>query len=101
MTQYTYRKRAFLNSPSTGFTSYIYAEAESSDNGEYKQGNYMLLIADCKRCIELEFFLGTARHRQQSIAKAELLAQVLNDFTKAVKAEAKLIDAAKKKSGIP
>jgi len=96
MTQYRYRKRTFLAPVSTGFTSYVYAEAESSDNGEYKQGNYVLLIADCRRRIELEFFLGTARHRRQSIAKAELLIQTVTDFTEAMKAEAALIEAFEK-----
>lgn len=96
MAQYAYLKRVFLNPASTGFTSYIHAEAESSENGEYRLGNYLLLIADCRRGIELEFFLGTARQRRQSIAKAELLVKILTDFTKALKAEAKLIDDYKK-----
>ena len=92
MAQYTYRKRAFLNPASTGFTSHIYAEVESSDNGEYKLGNYLLFIADCRRRIELEFFLGTARDRRQSVAKAEMLTKILHDFTEALKREAKLIE---------
>lgn len=90
--QYTYRKRVFLSPISTGFTSYIFAEAESSDDGEYKLGNYMLVLADCRRRIELEFFLGTARDRQQSLAKLDLLINVLTDFRKAVKTEADLIE---------
>lgn len=89
---YTYRKRVFLSPVSTGFTSYIYAEAESSDNGEYKQGNYMLWIADCTRRIEIEFFLGTPRHRRQSLKKINLLLQVLTDFKTALEKESKLID---------
>ena len=86
----------FLSPISTGFTSYIYAEAEDSDKGEYKLGNYMLLIADCRRRIELEFFLGTKRHRRQSIAKADLLVKTLTDFREALKAEADLIDSFEK-----
>ena len=92
MSQFRYRKRTFLSPISTGFTSYIYAEAESSDDGEYKLGNYMLVLADCRRRIELEFFLGTARHRRQSIAKAELLVKTVTNFTDALKAEATLIE---------
>jgi len=91
MGTYTYRKRVFLSPISTGFTSYIFAEAESSDGGEYKQGNYMLILADCRRRIELEFFLGTARHRRQSLAKIDLLLKVLNSFRSALSKEAKLI----------
>ncbi len=91
MSNYTYRKRVFLSPISTGFTSYVFAEAESSDGGEYKQGNYMLIVADCSRRIELEFFLGTARHRRQSLAKIDLLIEVLNSFRSALGREAQLI----------
>ena len=91
MSNFTYRKRVFLSPISTGFTSYIFAEAESSDGGEYKLGNYMLILADCRRRIELEFFLGTARHRRQSLAKIDLLLEVLNAFRAALGREAELI----------
>ena len=91
MNSFTYRKRVFLSPISTGFTSYIFAEAESSDGGEYKLGNYMLILADCRRRIELEFFLGTPRHRQQSLAKIDLLLEVLNAFRAALSKEAQLI----------
>ncbi len=92
MGQYAYLKRAFLNPRSTGFTSYIYAEAENSENGEYKQGNYLLTIADCKRRIDLEFFLGTKRYRRQSLKKLNLMMQVVTRFKEAVEKESKLID---------
>ena len=91
MSNYTYRKRVFLSPISTGFTSYVFAETESSDGGEYKLGNYMLILADCRRRIELEFFLGTARHRRQSLAKIDLLLEVLNSFRSALDKEAQLI----------
>ena len=38
---FTFRKRSFLNPASTGYTSYILAEVESSQDGAYK-----LLIQD-------------------------------------------------------
>lgn len=91
MSNYTYRKRVFLSPISTGFTSYVFAEAESSEGGEYKLGNYILILADCRRRIELEFFLGTARHRRQSLAKIDLLLEVLNSFRSALGREAQLI----------
>ncbi|MGH8628570.1 MAG: hypothetical protein ACREYC_25990 [Gammaproteobacteria bacterium] len=91
MNTYTYRKRVFLSPVSTGYTSYVFAEVESSDGGEYKLGSYMLVLADCRRRIELEFFLGTARTRGQSLAKLDLLLEVLNAFRAALGAEAKLI----------
>jgi hypothetical protein len=56
MSIFCYRKRVFLAPVSTGHTSYILAEAESTRDGEYKWGHYMLTIADCRRRIQLEFF---------------------------------------------
>ncbi len=91
MSSFTYRKRVFLSPVSTGYTSYVFAEAESSDGGEYKVGNYILILADCRRRIEFDFFLGTARHRQQSLAKLDLLLDVLKAFRAALGREAQLI----------
>ena len=92
MSTYTYRKRVFLSPISTGFTSYIFVEAETSDNGEYKQGNYIVILADCRRRIELEFFLGTARHRKQSKAKINKLIDILTRFKDALDKESQLIE---------
>jgi len=91
MSTYTYRKRVFLSPVSTGYTSYVFAEVESSGGGKYNCGHYMLSLGDCRRRIELEFFLGTARARRQSLAKLDLLLQVLNAFRTAVLSEAQLI----------
>jgi hypothetical protein len=91
MSNFLYRKRVFLAPMSTGQTSYVFAEVESSLGGEYKCGHYMLSLADCRRRIELEFFLGTARARRQSLAKLDLLLQVLNAFRTALRSEAQLI----------
>jgi len=59
---FLYRKRVFLSPITTGHTSHILVEAESSRDGEYKWGHYMLPIADCHRKINLEFFL--AQHKR-------------------------------------
>lgn len=91
MSNFTYRKRVFLATVSTGFTSYVFAEVESSQGGEYKWGSYMLCIADCRRRIQIEFFLGTKRARQQSLAKLDLLLEVLTAFRLALRKEAQLI----------
>jgi hypothetical protein len=91
MSTFTFRKRTFLASVATGYTSYIFAEVESSQGGTYKFGHYMLTIADCRRRIELEFLLGTARDRRQSLAKVDLLIEVLSRFRAALVAEAQLI----------
>ena len=89
---FTLRKRAFLNPVSTGFTSYILAEVESSDEGVYKWGNYLITIADCKRKITLEFFLGTKRERRNALKKINLLIDILTAFRDALVKEISLIE---------
>lgn len=91
MSRFRYRRRTFLTPTSTGFTSYVLAEVESSDDGEYKCGHYMLTLADCRRRIELEFCLSTALKRRQSLAKIDLLLEVLTQFRASLGAEAQLI----------
>jgi hypothetical protein len=86
-----YRRRTFLASVSTGHTSFILAEAESSRGGEYKWGHYMLTIADCSRRVQLEFFLGTVRARRESLRKLDLLLKVLGSFRNALLKEAQAI----------
>ena len=86
-----FRKRVFLASVSTGHTSYILAEVESSRGGEYKWGHCMLTIADCRRRIQLEFFLGTVRARRESLRKLDLLLKVLGAFRNALLKEAQAI----------
>jgi len=56
---FSLRKRSFLSPVSTGYTSHIFAEVESSNEGEYRWGHNMLTIADCRRRVQIEFFLGT------------------------------------------
>ena len=89
---FTFRKRAFLNPISTGHTSHILGEAESSQNGEYKWGHYMLTLADCRRRVQLEFFLGTKRARRASLKKINLLIDVLTRFRTALLEEIDLIE---------
>jgi hypothetical protein len=91
MNRFSYRRRTFLAPTSTGFTSYVLAEVESSDGGEYRCGHYMLTLADCRRRIELEFQLSTPLARRQSLAKIDLLLEILTGFRAALAAEAQLI----------
>ena len=91
MSDFTYRKRLFLNPVSSGHTSYVLAEVESSLSGEYRLGHYMLTLADCRHSVEFEFFLGNARARRQSLAKVDLLLRVLTAFREALFREAGLI----------
>jgi hypothetical protein len=91
MSNLFFRRRVFLASVSTGHTSFILAEAESSRGGEYKWGHYMLTIADCRRRVQLEFFLGTLRARRESLRKLDLLLKVLGSFRNALLKEAQAI----------
>ena len=96
---FTFRKRSFLNPASTGYTSYILAEVESSENGAYKWGNYLLTIADCKHRITLEFGLGTKQARTIALRKINLLIHVLTRFRDALQKEIVLIE--KGESSVP
>jgi hypothetical protein len=89
--KFTYRKRTFLNPVSSGLTSFILAEVESSADGSYRYGHYMLTLADCRRQIQIEFFLGTAQDRKQSLKKIDLMLEVLTAFRGALAEEARLI----------
>jgi len=91
-TVFTFRKRLFLNPASTGYTSFILAEVESSQGGAYKFGNYLLMLADCKRVIQLEFFLGTRQARRLALRKIDLLIDVLTGFREALQKEIALIE---------
>ena len=95
MVKFSYRKRSFLNPTSTGHTSYILAEVESSQNGEYRWGTNMLTIADCKRTIRLEFFLGRRQERRRSLKKLNLLIEILTRFRDALIRESELIEKVK------
>lgn len=92
MSSFSYRKRLFLSPVSTGHTSYILAEAESTRGGEYKWGHFMLTLADCRRRIQLEFFLGTKVARRISLKKINLLIDVLTQFRDALIKEHELIE---------
>lgn len=70
---FSLRKRVFLTPISTGHTSYILAEVESSRGGQNKWGHCMLTIADCRRRVQLEFFLGTKTTGRVSLKKINLL----------------------------
>jgi hypothetical protein len=64
----------------------------------------MLTIADCRRRIQLEFFLGTKQARRISLAKINLLIDMLTKFRDALANEIALIEkrcAARRKAGKP
>ena len=90
-----YRKRVFLNPISLSAPSFIQAVADSSDEGTYLLGSYVLIIADCRRNIMLEFSLASPKERKMSLDKIDRLAKVVNEFREALRAEAKLLDREK------
>lgn len=86
-----YRKRVFLNPISLSQPSYIQAVADSSDEGTYVLGSYVLIIADCHRNVLLEFGLISPNERKRSLEKIDRLVRVVNEFRDALHREAKLI----------
>jgi hypothetical protein len=88
-----YCKRLFLNPIAEGAPSFIQAIADSSDDGGYALGNYVLIIADCHHRTFFEFPLTSPHSRKLSLAKIDRIAKVVNGFREAVYAEAKLIQA--------
>jgi hypothetical protein len=95
MARIRYRKRTFLAPISSGSRSFVWAEVESSDGGTYTLGNYVLVLADCKRQVQLEFSLSSVHSRKESLAKADLLLEVLTDFRQGLHEEAALIEKRK------
>src|SRR6185503_2378863 len=85
-------QRVFLASISTGQTSYILTEVESSRGGEYKWGHCTLTMIACRHRIQLEFFLGTLRARRESLRKIDLLIKQLEQFRTVLRTEAGLIE---------
>ena len=85
--KHKYLKRTFLAPASSGHTSYILAEIEDTRNGENKWGNNLLTIADDRRRIQLEFLLGTADVRKESVDKADLLVETVTQFRNVLLAE--------------
>ncbi|HET8669297.1 MAG TPA: hypothetical protein VFM05_01365 [Candidatus Saccharimonadales bacterium] len=87
-----YRKRVFLNPNSLSAPSFIQAVADSSDEGTYLLGSYVMIIGDCHRNVMLEFSLANPQQRKISLAKIDRLAKVVNEFRDRVHAEAKAIE---------
>lgn len=89
---YAFSKRAFLNPASTQLTSYIQAHVQTGRDGPDKWGDNMVIIADCRRVVQFEFFLGSKRDRRLSLAKINLLIKVLMQFRRALAREIRLIE---------
>ena len=89
-------KRTFLNPISTLSTSYIQANVADSENGKVNHNGNILIIADCHKMVEFEFYLGSREYRRRSLAKINLLVQFLTAFRDALAKEIELIENFKK-----
>jgi hypothetical protein len=87
-----FRRRAFLNPVSTDYTSHILAIVQSTNGGGNEWGTNLVYIADSRRSIRLDFIIGTKVHRRRSLAKINLLIDILIGFRKALLKEIELID---------
>jgi hypothetical protein len=90
-------ERAFLNLP-TNLRAYIIAFVEDTSpypacTEEYSDGGMISLrIADCYHEIDLYFDLSSARERENSLHKAQTLADILVKFRDAIETEVKAIE---------
>ena len=89
-------KRVFLNPVATLSTSYMLANVADSQNGAVKHLGNMLIIADCHKITEFEFYLGSREHRRRSLAKINLMIKFLTQFRDALVKESELIENFKK-----
>lgn len=64
---------------------------ENSQDGTNKHGSNVIWFADCRRVIQLEFFLGNEKAREESLAKINLLLEVLGEFRNELLNQAVLI----------
>ena len=93
--RFAFVKRTFLNPASTRATSYVQAHVETGRDGPYKWGDNMIIIADCKSVIKLEYFLGNKKARRIALAKINLLIDTLTRFRDALVKEIESIEKAK------
>ena len=98
---FTFIRREFLNlAPSQiEHTSYVLCHVENSDSGRQAHGSNMLHVADCYRVTSFDFYLGNAEARDASIAKLNLLLEILGEFREALLNEAYLIAEIEKAGG--
>jgi hypothetical protein len=101
MPNYKHIRREFLNAAPADLvhTSYVLAHVEDSDSGRIAHGSNVLNIADCKRVVTLEFYLGNQAARDSSIAKINLLLEVIGGFRDCLLNEAYAIAKAQKTKG--
>lgn len=98
--KYHLRERAFLNIDPV-LRAYVIAVVEdarernvcckNSDDDEYSE--ISLRIADCSKEISLYFDLETREERENSLYKIRTLAEVINNFKRAIEIEIEVLNA--------
>lgn len=95
--KYHVQKREFLNKFVT-WRAYIIASVEDTSgtvaccDDHRCTGDVVFEIASCHDEIELHFSLATAEDRENSLYKANKLAEVINAFRDAIEKEIAIID---------
>ena len=59
----------------------------------------MVTIADCRKRIQLEFFIGTKRTRRMSLAKINLMIDILTAFRDTLSKEIALVQDLRRNAG--
>ena len=87
--------RRFLNEPGHHGGAYLLLSVPDTEGarGSYVESSVRFEIADCARNVQLEFPLHDAAARRNSLRKARLLSSVLQEFERALSAEAKVAAA--------
>jgi hypothetical protein len=87
--------RRFLNEPGHHGGAYLLLSVPDTEGegGSYVESNVRFEIADCARNVQLEFPLHDAAARRNSLRKARLLSSALQEFERALSAEAKVAAA--------
>ena len=96
--KYHVERREFLNKH-TNLPAYIIAIVEDArekhvcckDTEEWSE--ITMRIADCSEEIELYFDLSSIEERENSLHKIRTLAEVINDFKRAIEIEVEVINA--------
>jgi hypothetical protein len=71
------------------------AEVASTYGGQDVWGSNILTIADCHKRVQFDFCIGNRKARRRSLAKINLLLEVLSGFRDALQKEIELIERAK------
>jgi len=87
--------RRFLNAPGHHGGAYLLLSVSDTEDegGSYVESPVRFEIADCARNVQLDFPLHGADARRNSLRKARLLSSALQDFERALSAEAKVAAA--------